>query len=221
MATSYKVRLTGLTPLLMHWDNLDWSERLVEWRLDPENNKKSKAGDDRTPAWGWIGNMYHDGTQVAIPSENLMACFMRGAAHVKVPGGRGQKTFKAQAMSGMGIKTPFTPVLVNGGTPIALDGIYPLLTKEQDFRKHLKAVEALGFSLFVKRASIEGKKHVRVRPRFDTWALVPEIEVWDEQITETALFDILGSSGKAAGLGDWRPGSKTPGPFGRFRAERA
>ena len=42
--------------------------------------------------------------------------------------------------------------------------------------------------------------------------------VWDDQITLAVLADVLKMAGDYKGLGDWRPSSKTPGPFGRFEA---
>lgn len=42
--------------------------------------------------------------------------------------------------------------------------------------------------------------------------------VSDEQITTAALQDIVTYAGQYKGLGDWRPGGKTPGPFGMFTA---
>ena len=71
----------------------------------------------------------------------------------------------------------------------------------------------------IKRAAIERKKHVRVRPKFDRWAAKGTIVVWDDQITDKILQDILAYAGSYKGLGDWRPSSKTPGAYGMFDAE--
>src|SRR5690606_31225901 len=85
---TYQVTITGKTPLLMHWDNIEWADRMAAWKDDPKNQKLSKAGEDRTPAWRWIGSMYHDDDKVSMPSDNLMRCFMEGGAMVPVPGGK-------------------------------------------------------------------------------------------------------------------------------------
>jgi hypothetical protein len=98
-----------------------------------------------------------------------------------------------------------------------MDKITPLLQND-DFAAHKEAVSDMGFSLFVKRAKIGTSKHIRVRPRFDQWELNGSISVWDDQITERVLSDILRYSGQYKGLGDWRPGGKTPGSFGMFEA---
>jgi hypothetical protein len=71
--------------------------------------------------------------------------------------------------------------------------------------------------LFVKRARIGNAKHVRVRPRFDSWSVSGTLTVLDDSITTDVLERILTHAGAYAGVGDWRPSSpKSPGPFGRF-----
>ena len=212
----YEITISGQTPLLMHWDNIEWADRLDEWKNDPGNKKNSKAGDDRSPAWRWVGSMYHDGAHVAVPNDNLMRCLMEGGAMVPVPGGKSGKTFKAQTQSGMMVAEPFWPVLIDGAA-VPMSAINPLM-KVDDFGKHKEAVSALGFRLHVKRAKIGASKHIRVRPCFDRWEVRGTVSVWDDQITERVLADILRYAGQYKGLGDWRPGGKTPGSFGMFEA---
>ena len=212
----YAITITGNTPLLMHWDNIEWADRLDEWKADPGNKKGSKAGDDRSPAWRWVGSMYHDGEVVGMPSDNLMRCIMEGGAMVPVPGGRGNKTFKAQTQSGMMVDQPYWPLTINDAT-VPMSGITPLLS-EKDFGQHRERCAELGFGLHVKRAKIGASKHIRVRPQFKTWALKGTVSVWDEQITERVLVDVLTYAGQYKGLGDWRPGGRTPGAFGMFSA---
>lgn len=214
----YEVAITGTTPLLMHWDNIDWADKMAEWQADGDNKKNSKAGDDRTPAWRWIGSMYHDGERVAMPSDNLMRCLMEGGAMVPVPGGKSGKTFKSQTQSGMMVNEAYWPVRVNeAGASIPIDEVEALMA-QPSFRAHKEAAVALGFSLFVKRARIGASKHVRVRPRFDRWSILGTVSVWDDQITDKVLADVLRYAGQYKGLGDWRPGGKTPGSFGMFQA---
>jgi hypothetical protein len=214
---TYKINITGLHPLIMHYDNIEWSERMKKWREDPQNKKVSVAGDDRSPAFTWLGSLYHDGEYVAIPADNLMRCFMEGGAQVPVPGGKNGKTFKAQTQSGMLVAEPFWPIVIDG-KPIPVKPLFAL-EKEKDFDKHVEAVQSAGFQLFVKRAKIGQSKHVRVRPRFERWSASGTLTVWDDQITLSALRDIVKIAGAYKGLGDWRPSGRTPGPFGRFKAE--
>ncbi len=213
---TYKVKITGTMPLLLHSDNIEWADRMDEWRKNSKNKQKSKAGDDRTPPWRWIGCLYHDKSILTIPCENIMRCIMEGAKDV--PTGKGKKTFKAQSQSGIHSGSYQWPLLVAGKT-IAMKGINALLDEDLSFAQQIKAVSNLGFSLFMKRARVGQAKHIRVRPRFDEWATIGELVVTDVQITKEILEDILDIGGRLKGLGDWRPGSPTPGPFGMFTAE--
>lgn len=215
---TYQVELVGKTGMLHHHDNIDWADEMDEWKNNPANKKGSKAGDDRSPAWRWLGSLYHDGAVVAMPQDNLMRAFMEGGAMVPVPGGRNGKTFKAQTQSGMLVGEAFWPLLV--GREDATIPVAPLLALQTvaDFREHQATVKRQGFELHLKRAKIGASKHVRVRPFFATWKLRGTIHVWDDQITDGALTDILQYAGTYKGLGDWRPSGKTPGPFGTFSA---
>lgn len=214
---TYTITITGLSDLLFHADNIGWSEQMKRWRETPANKAKSVAGDDRSPACTWIGSLYHDGTHVAIPSDNLMRCLMEGGAQVPVPGAKHGKTFKAQTQSGMLVVEEYWPLLVRGKL-VAVDRILEL-TNEPDFSVHYETAAKAGFSLLVKRAKIGSSKHVRVRPRFTAWSATGTLQVWDDQLNRASLVDILRLAGQNKGLGDWRPSSRTPGPFGRFEAK--
>ena len=93
----YKITLEGLTPLLMHNDNLNFSEKVKEWQTAPENKALSVAGDDRSPAWSWIGYLYHDGKTVGVNSDNIMTMLREGGSKVKT--GKGKETYKKQTQS--------------------------------------------------------------------------------------------------------------------------
>jgi hypothetical protein len=212
---TFDVTVTGKTPLIMHWDNIEWSDAMEEWQLDPANKKKSKKGDDRTPAWRWTGYVYHDGTHLCVPAANIGRSNMEGGASVLVPGGRSQ-TFKAQTQSGMMCAQP-TWTLLNDGKPIRWADV-EALRKLENFPEHLSAAQDLGFRLLVKRVKVGTNKHIRVRPVFDNWQISGQFSVWDEQLDEQKLRQILDYSGRYKGLCDWRPGAKTPGPNGTFEA---
>lgn len=211
---TYKLTITGTTPLLMHADNIAWADKMKAWENDPKNKQNSKAGDDRTPPWRWIGCLNHDGNVVTMPSEYIMRCLMGGAAEVQT--GKGKKTFKAQSQSGVLCSEFHWPLLIKGKTVSMRD--INALTDLATFDEHVESVQMLGFSLFVKRAKIGQSKHIRVRPRFDDWSCDGELVVTDEQISKTVLGQIIEISGRLKGLGDWRPGAPTPGAFGMFKA---
>ena len=61
------------------------------------------------------------------------------------------------------------------------------------------------------------RSHVRVRPKFAKWSVAGEIMVLKPEITGEILQQLFELAGKA-GLCDWRPSGKTPGPYGQADA---
>lgn len=214
---TYEVTLTGNTPLIMHQDSIEWSERVDRWLKIPENKKTSKAGDDRTPSWKWISGLYTDGNHVVVPSDNLMTCLREGGAKVTKSG---KETFKRYASSLILVNEPSWDILVNGKPVPFTDDDELALVAEPDFAAHEEWAKARGFFLFAKRARIGQNKHIRVRPRFDEWTLRGTITVLDvEIIDDQVLEDIWRMAGSICGLCDWRPSSpQAPGSFGKFVA---
>jgi len=214
----YRIRIHGESPLLMHQDNIAWGEKVRKWGKDPANRDKSMAGDDRTPAWTWLGYLYHDGKNVGMPSDNLMTMFREGGA--KVPK-CGKSTFKKETQAGILIDQQQWD-LTMGGRSVDLSTLNAL-TGVEDFSEHLETVEKLGFELLIKRAKIGASKHIRVRPIFRQWDITGSLTILDPSrtgITRDVLQTILDQAGALCGLGDWRPSSpKSPGVFGRFTAE--
>jgi hypothetical protein len=212
----YQITLNGLTPLLMHNDNISFSEKIQAWTKDPANKGNSTAGDDRTPPWTWIGYLYHDTKTIGVPSDNLMTMLREGGAKVTK---RGKETFKKQTQSGIMIDQQQFELLISG-KPVTMDKIRPLVG-DMDFTNHIATAESLNFELLVKRAVIGRAKHVRVRPMFRQWQAVGSVTVLDEEmsgITKAILQTILNQSGALCGLCDWRPSSGASGTFGRFEA---
>lgn len=211
----YQVRLIGVTDLLMHSDGIEWGDKMIAWRKIAENKKLSVPGDDRHPGFTWLGSLYHDGKRLCIPSDNLMAMLRDGGG--KVSTGKGQKTYRAQTQSGIIVDQATWPMLVNG-KEIQWEPLKALMG-ELDFEQHQEVARQLGFELFARRATINNKKHIRVRPRFTNWEVSGTVTVTDKDISKATLNEILRTSGDYCGLGDWRPGSPKPGQFGRFIAE--
>ena len=211
----YKFAIEGITPLLMHWDNIEWADLIEAKRsqIKKEDKKLFKAGDDRCPPSTWKGSVYTDGTHIAIPNDLLRSCLMRGAAKVEL---KGKETFKRLSQSGIWFEDLFYPLVVNG----KLIKIADVEAIEGVFSEHVAAVKALGFQLLAKRAVIGTNKHVRVRPQFREWATEGILTVVDEQVTFDVLKEIWRIAGLRMGLGDWRPGApRSPGPYGRFKVE--
>jgi hypothetical protein len=213
---TYDVKLESVTPLLMHRDNLEFKAVVERWQRDPANRDKSIPGDDRSPAWNWIGSLYTDGKTVALPTDCVMASCMGAGAEVKAP--RGRRSLKSQTQSGMSSADPFLAFTVNGGRPIRIADLQALQENE-DFNQHLTTARTLGFALDIRRARIGTSKHVRVRPVFDTWHARGVLNVWDDTLTTDVLETVFYLAGDKYGLLEWRPSGRRPGPFGRFRAE--
>lgn len=206
----YEFQLTGVSSLLMCQDNLDFAEKLKAWREDPDNRGLSKAGDDRTPPWTWIGATYLSEDHVALPTDNLAVAIRQAATKLIM---KGKKTFKEDSVSGLWFKDEFLPIVVNGKT-ISADAVRAFEGKP-DYASHVVGVRKLGFELFAKRATVGMSKHVRVRPMFKSWACSGRVEVTTDTITAEVLAKIFELSGRV-GVGSWRPGGKTPGRYGMF-----
>lgn len=209
MRVSFELR--GLTAMLQHKDDIEMADRLDQWRKDPRNKGISKAGDDRSPAWTWQSCLYHDGKHISMASENIMVCLRQAGAQMIL---KKQKTFKEISQSGMSILTEFCE-FTTGGRQISMHDIIAI--RDMSFEQQADACRELGFRLWCKRAKIGTSKHIRVRPRFDDWAIRGELLVVAPELTLDAVRQLFDLAGRV-GLCDWRPGCKTPGPFGMFEA---
>lgn len=217
----YEIELTGVTPLLMHRDNIAFSEKVKAWQKAPENKQASVAGDDRSPAWTWLGYTYTDGRHFTMSADNIATTIREGAHKVPTGNTRGDKTYKKLSQSGIMIDSPELDLFVNG-KQIEI-APFETLIGNNDFMAHLEAAEKAGFELLVKRAKVGMAKHVRVRPLFRNWVVRGTITVLDEELfglTPEILELIFKQAGTFCGLGDWRPGSpKSPGYFGKFETK--
>lgn len=213
-----KFVLRGKTDLLMHADNVEFADELERVRAEA-GKELSKKGDDRSPAWSWLGCLYHDGEHVAMPSANLATCLRQAGATIQIPGAKG-KTLKEASQSGIVIAAEHLTFRVKGEQipmePIA--ALQEIGDGRDVFSQHQSAVAKLGFTLFIKRAAIGQAKHVRVRPRFRAWEICGELEITNGAILTPDMINRLFIEAGKKGLGDWRPGCKTPGPYGQFDA---
>ncbi|MDD3176003.1 MAG: hypothetical protein PHU51_06000 [Candidatus Nanoarchaeia archaeon] len=208
----YQVTLTGESPIIMHADNIAGSETVRAWQKNPNNKSKSVAGDDRSPAWTWLTYCYHNGKNLVIDVDCIMSMLRDAGKKCAAPTGRG--SLKSQTQSGIIAEGLGWDLLANGN-PIPWEPLAALYS-EEDFEVHQQVAESLGVELFLKRARIGMAKHVRVRPRISNWTANGVITVLDEQLTQDVITTILKQGGFYVGLCDWRPGSGSPGQFGRF-----
>ena len=209
----YNVELVGETPLIMHQNAILWRDTLKAWQTDPSNKGKSVAGDDRTPSWSWLGAVYGDQGKVVIPSDNLMKCMNEASAQLIL---KGNTTYKKLAASQVVVDQASWPL----GANIDYDKLRDecLAVGDLDFAGQVKIAEKYGVLLFVKSVSVNGNKHIRIRPRFDKWSCKGTVTVLDEELIPDATFrQILELAGRVIGLCEWRASSpKSPGPFGKF-----
>lgn len=220
--TSYLVQFTGTTPLLTSNLNVEWQDRISAWIKDSANKAISKAGDDRTPAWGWLGRLYYDGGLIVMPADNLNACFADAGRFVPLSG---KQTYQRVVCSGMTVKEFYWPIVIDDKT-VKVQQFLDLMdegdTKEDHETKHCALASKNGFELWPKHAALHDskggvKKVIRVRPRFDKWSLQGTINVFDDLLTPAIVKQVLTFAGTRVGLGDWRPSSpKKPGHFGLF-----
>lgn len=206
-----KFTITGQTPLLMHADNVEAADLLEQWRKDPNNKDKSKAGDDRQPGWTWQSYLYSDGKHVAIPSANLMVGLRQAGAKMIL---KGVTTYKQASQSELCVLSEFIDFSFGKEKSLPIADV--LKVRDKPFAEQSAWAIERGFKIDVRRAAIGRAKHVRTRARFDSWQIQSEMEVYSPDVLTpevlTQLFDIAGRGG----LGDWRPACKTPGAFGMF-----
>lgn len=200
----YRVRIDGLSPLLMHFYNLDAMDD-----ASAKGKTGGKAGDDRYPPDKWKTYAYFDEEHVALPSENLNAALISAGSKISIG--------RMQTMKQLASLVLFKETHLKLEPLIELDAVRGISGK---FTEHIKAAEQLGFKLLVKRVAVGTKSHVRVRPMFSKWSTSATIETLDDDLTEERLKSLFDIAGQRVGVGDWRPSSpKRPGPFGRFSAE--
>lgn len=210
----YTITITAQSPMLMHADNIEWQDSMSAWKQQPENRRASTPGDDRSPGFRWLGSLHHNGTHICLPAESIMRCVMGAGAMMNK--NTGKATFKSQTQSGMMMPQVYYPLLIKGKQVPVAPFFEAMEGRSFDGFQEMAAEH--GFMLFVKRARIGRAKHIRVRPRFDNWSCTAAVLVVDNEITDAVLQELFRIGGQYKGLGDWRPGGITPGPYGMFTA---
>lgn len=215
----YKFTLTGISPLILHNNNIEERDRLEAVR---KRMKGGKAGDDRSPADSWKGYLYfsEETGNVCITNEMLLACLLIGGGKVKVSGKETLKSHSQRIMfDKMDYDLTVNDTLVKKSKVDAIKG---------EFTEQSNACRDLGFMLLVKPCTVGTSKHIRVRPKFGAgWELSGQFEIEEDDagvLGLSSLRELFTVCGRMVGLGDWRPSSpKRPGQYGRFTAtvERA
>jgi hypothetical protein len=210
---AFDFEITGITPLLMHHDNIDGADVIKAWQQDPQNKGLQKKGDDRSPAWTWTHYLYVDAqNKICVPAANLASAMTKAGAMMP---GAGRSSLKKTSAAGLMFPNEHFPLLVKG-KEVSAKPFFDL-GAPGDFAKHQALAAKHGIQLWPKRAKVGTAKHVRVRPRFDDWAIrgrvVPLLPEFEDIRVVAELFNLMCSR---IGLCDWRPGSPySPGFFGR------
>jgi len=218
---NYKFTIEGKpgSSLLMHADDVESGDILQAWRKNSANKAHKVAGDDRSPVWTYTHYFYARDGRVVIPTENLIACLVKGGMSI-APGKGRKQSIKAAVAAGLVFDAESFDLLV-AGKPVKLDKVAALREKcmKAPFSEHQALAKSLGFSLDVRRAKVGQAKHVRVRPRFDKWAAVGTFSVIDDgALPHESIVDLWDISGATVGLMEWRPSAIKPGPYGKFDA---
>lgn len=203
-----EVTITGMDRLLLHYDNAALMRRAVDWRKEHKQDLH-EPWDMREPAWSWISNIQYDGPNVAILQDHFLTCIRHAGDEVLLPKGINGNTFKN--LTQLIYIEPYWITICVDGEPIPWKPIKRLRT-EEDFSVHQSAARALGFELFCTHVG----KHVRVRPCLKNWSARFIIQTTEPLFTVERMKTIFDIAGDRIGIGYWRPGGNTPGPFGRF-----
>ena len=219
--------LASATELLMDRDNISFAEKIVRWQKDPTNSDQQSPGDDRAPAWGWLGKLHYDEMtkRVGLPQSMLLACLRASGVLIPHPTAKYGKTLKEASQAGLQFTTTLCPLLVRrpddpGWGVIDYEALFHKLEAEDDFMVHEEVVKQFGFRLDVRRAHPQpNRAHVRVRPMFAPWRCICEVRVLDEVFTDAVLMQMFQIAGNAKGIGNWRPSTRKAGAYGLFTVE--
>jgi hypothetical protein len=216
----YRVKLTGVTGLIMHRDDVTSADRIKVWREERKRDKKVLKGDDRYPSWCWKTYLYTDGANVAFPTDNLSSGLSKAGVQFSLGGGK--KSLKEAAVSSIMFPDEYFDFAPAGHDPIKVKTIVDDIDDDAEFEACIAPAMGLGIILDVKRASVGQSKHVRVRPRFAPgWTMEGAfINTNPDMIPEDQQQQLWQYFGEFVGIGDWRPSApKKPGRHGKFTVE--
>jgi hypothetical protein len=217
--------LSSIAELLMDRDNITFSEDVAQWQKDPANADVQRPGDDRAPAWGWLGKLhYHEKTgMVGIPQGMLGACLRAAATTIPHPTAKGKKSLKEVSQSGLLFTETLFPLYVQQPnttrwTPILFPDLFAKLREEDDFATHVEVGRLAGIRVDVRRSRPQfNRSHVRVRPMFGPWRSVVQLTLTDDVLTDELVLQVFHFAGTYKGLGNWRPSAGRAGSYGTFQ----
>jgi hypothetical protein len=191
----FSVTLRGLAPgLLMSNGQMSDPENWYYKRAE-ELRGKTAAGQEverQLVKYHVTGRLYLNAAkQVVLPSEMLASALRKGAGALSVKNGRRW----------------WAGLTVTDDAPLLVDGL-PAWDKLHEDERFVHRCMARGANL---------APQPRYRPYFRQWSAVVPVEIDPSAVDASTMEAIFRSTGRAVGLGDWRPSSpKNPGKYGRF-----
>jgi len=186
------IRLTGVTPLLMHADTLADPISQETKAFKKVSSKRTKTDEDyeRMALLEFRAALYWDNGPV-VPNRNLMRCLIDGGKLTK----SGTKVERGLVVVGQHFELKF------GG-----------------FKGEMEKDALYADKNFVSRMTVKvgQARTVRCRPIFKNWSVTVPLLLDGTQLAEDTLLDIAKDAGAMVGLGDYRRG----GGFGRFKVEK-
>lgn len=174
-----QVKITGISPLLMH------SDRFAN-PLDPATKahkeltgkrKKTDADHEAIAKSEWMGSLYHDpAVGPYIPGQNLDATLQEAAKLQKLG-----KKFKQAVM------------VIEDQVPLIYTG-----------PRDPEALFAAGF-LDVRGVKVAMAKLMRCRPKFNQWAAQFTVAFNEDVLNTEEVFKAINDAGSLIGVCDYRP----------------
>lgn len=175
-----KVKLTGMSPYLMHNVRLANPTDIFTKQMKHISAKRDKTDEDylemsRIEFFG--GLYYSEKTGVHLPARQLEACLLTAA-----------KTRKQgkQVARGLCVLSDEIPLLYDGPR-----------TPEELFDK-LEFVD-------VRSVRVQNSRIMRTRPIFREWGAVAEVLIDQTVMNESTLIELLNIAGSIIGIGEMRP----------------
>ncbi len=179
MFETLKVRLNGLSPLLMHNGQLANPLNPFTKQLKTITSKRKKTDDDHAEVARieWHASLYIDSDgRLCMPGENIEACLIGGAKKSK-------------------LGTQFKSSVFVDGSPVI------------DYGGRKKAAELWGDDQYkdIRGVKVGTARVMRCRPIFRKWSIVVDIKYNPEMANEADVAKAMADAGQQVGLGDFRP----------------
>ena len=181
-----KFKLTSESPLLMHNGQLADPLNKFSKDLKRVSGKRAKTDADfaEMAKIEWYASLYVDDGKLCIPMEVLEAALVEGAKKQK-----------------LGKQTQST-LFVTKNAILHFDG--DKLTADELWER--------GANRLTTGVRIQRNRVMRTRPRIEKWWCEAEVQFDDKILDPAKITEIVTTTGREIGIGDWRP------KFGRFTA---